>query len=145
MLFCNGDNSSKIYQLTDITGKDDLTPFTSSYCSYGFVNPEKAKELPQLGLFNKRFVLGDALISGMGTANVVCYQNNLDAPYPFNVPGGITLTSDEADIEFNLDERSQRFFVDFIQTNGTFKLSRLSLVLGQDKWSPISGVTRLSI
>lgn len=146
MLICNGIGSSKIYQLGSYqSGEDDSVPFTSSYTTYGFVSQEKAKESPALGLFNKRYVLYDALISGSGNANIGFFQNTLDAPYPFFTPGGIPLNNPEInDREGGLDEYGQRLFcrVSMGQDGnaGWFSLSRLSLSIGADKWAPIRGV-----
>jgi hypothetical protein len=148
MLFCNGIGSSKIYQLGSYTsGADDGIPFTSSYCTYGFVSQDKAKENPVFGMHNKRFVLYDFLISGNGSINAgtltaTFFQNVLQAPYPFAVPGGIVLSDPAAnDIEGPLDELAQRLFVE-VKTTGLgcyFNLSRLTLVAQADAWNAIRG------
>jgi hypothetical protein len=142
MMFCNGIGSSKIYYLGDTpNGQDDGTAFTSSYCSYGFVDPEQAEQNPMFGEFNKRFVYWDLLVEGEGTASLTFYQNTLDAPYPFAVPGGVTLSSPAAnDLEGNLNEYGQRMFTEIVMENGWFDLSRVSLVGGKDRWAPNRGV-----
>ncbi len=148
LMFCNGIQSSKIYTLGSYTaGADDGVPFRSSYCTYGFVDQAKAKENPVFGMHNKRYVYYDLLISGNGSINggtlsIEFFQNVLNAPYPFTVPGGVTL-SDPAtnDIEGPLDELGQRMFVE-ISTYGEgcyFNLSRITLVAQADAWSPIRG------
>ena len=93
MMFCNGISSSKIYMLESYTsGADDNAPFVSSYCTYGFVDQTKAAENPAFGKHNKRYNYYDLLVSGngsvyAGTLDLVCFQNVLNAPYPFTVPG----------------------------------------------------------
>jgi hypothetical protein len=149
LMFCNGIQSSKIYTLGSYTaGADDGVPFRSSYCTYGFVDQSKAKENPVFGMHNKRYCYYDLLMSGNGSINggtlsIEFFQNVLQAPYPFTVPGGVTL-SDPAtnDIEGPLDELGQRMFVE-ISTYGEgcyFNLSRITLVAQADAWSPIRGV-----
>ena len=143
MLFCNGVQSSKIYQLGSFTtGADDGTPFPQSYCTYGFVDQNKAKENPAFGMHNKRYVYFDLLASGAGTAGLTFYQNTLNAPYPFEVPGGVALSSPAAnDIEGPLDEFAQRLFVEISLSgvNSWFNLSRATLVAAADSWSPLRG------
>jgi hypothetical protein len=148
MLFCNGIGSSKIYSLGSYqAGADDGVPFPSSYCTYGFVDQKKAKENPVFGLHNKRYVYWDFLISGSGdinsgTLSITFFQNVLQAPYPFSVPGGVTLSDPAAnDIEGPLDEFAQRLFVE-ISTFGVgcyFNISRMTLVAQADAWSPLRG------
>lgn len=141
MMFCNGTASSKIYYLgSDETGNDDGVDFTSSYCTYGFVDSNKEAENPMLGQHNKRYAYYDLLVSGSGTANLEFFQNVLEAPYPFDVPGGIALSNPAAnDVEGPLDELSQRLFAEISITGGWFDLSRLTLVGAADKWSKIRG------
>jgi hypothetical protein len=149
MMFCNGNASSKIYTLGSYTtGADDSTPFVSSYCTYGFVDQNKAAENPAFGKHNKRYVYYDLVLFGSGsiaagTLSVEFFQNVLGAPYPFIVPGGITL-SDPAtnDIEGPLDEFAQRLFIE-IKTIGSgcyFNLCRATLVAAADSWSPLRGM-----
>jgi hypothetical protein len=70
------------------------------------------------------------------------FQNSLQAPYPFIVPGGVTLSDPMTnDIEGQLDEFAQRLFVEF-WTYGVgcyFNISRATLVAQADAWSPIRG------
>jgi hypothetical protein len=148
VMFCNGIGSSKIYTLGSYTaGADDSVPFISSYCTYPFVNQDKAGQLPAFGNHNKRYVYYDLLLSGNGSINdgtlaVTFYQNVLQAPYPFIVPGGITLSDPAAnDIEGPLDELGQRMFIE-VSTYGAgcyFNLSRATLVAAADVWNPLRG------
>lgn len=141
MLFCNGNRTSKIYYLgSEKTGKDDGANFRSTYCTFGFVDAARAEQVPLLGDHNKRFAYYDLLASGSGTADMTFYQNVLEAPYPFEVPGGVELSDPAAnDIEGPLDEYSQRLFVEFGIDEGWFNLSRLTLVGARDKWANIRG------
>ena len=149
MMFCNGVQSSKIYTLGSYqAGADDGVPFISSYCTYGWVSEDKAEQNPILGSFNKRFVYYDLLVEGnadinSGTLSLTFYQNQLEAPYPFVVPGGITLTNPAAnDIEGPLDEFGMRLFME-IKTNGVgcwFNLSKVKLIAQLDAWAQLRGV-----
>lgn len=143
MLFCNGIGSSKIYALGSYTsGNDDGAAFPKSYCTYGFVSEKKAMEQPVFGEFNKRFALWDVLASGKGTVSLTFFQNILGAPYPFAVPGGITLADPQYnDIQGPLNEFSMRMFVEMKANDATtyFNWSRCTLVGQADPWSPIRG------
>ena len=148
MLFCNGVGSSKIYQLGSYqSGADDGVPFVSSYCTYGFISEKKAEANPMFGLANKRYAEYDFLLSGSGSINsgtlsITFFQNVLSAPYPFAVPGGVTLSDPAAnDIFGPLNEYAQRLFVE-VKTVGVgcyFNLSRLTLMGAADAWAPIPG------
>jgi hypothetical protein len=141
MLFCNGIQSSKIYYLDpDEAGYDDGAAFTSSYCTYGFVDETKAAELPMFGVHNKRYRFWDLLANGEGTADLTFYQNVLSAPYPFEVPGGVDLTDPAAnDLQGPLDEYAQRLFVEIVMNDGWFNLSRLTLSGAADSIAPVRG------
>jgi hypothetical protein len=141
MMFCNGIGSSKMYTLgTAPTGEDDSGPFTSSYCTYPFIDPEHAEANPMFGQWNKRYAYYDLLAEGSGTASLTFYQNVLEAPYPYTVPGGVTLSSPAAnDIEGPLNEFAQRLFVEMVMTDGWFRISRVTLAGGQDVWAQIRG------
>ena len=140
-MICNGIGSSKIYTLTGPQGYDDMVPFTSSYCTYGFINQAKAQEQPLFGLFNKRYLGYDALLSGSGNASITFYQNILAAPYPYSTPGGIALSDPAAnDIEGDLNEFAQRLFCEVVVSEGYFNLSRVTLYGKADAWSPIRGI-----
>lgn len=142
VMFCNGTATSKIYYLGgENTGQDDGKAFTSSYCTYGFVDPEQAESNKMFGQYNKRYAGWDMLSNGSGNASMTFYQNVLEAPYPFAIPGGITL-SDPADndLEGDLDEYAQRLFIEVVMQQGWFQMSRLTLFGAMDKWAPSRGV-----
>ena len=141
VMFCNGIGSSKIYYLDPANaGYDDGVPFTSSYCTYGFIDISKQTELPMFGQHNKRYRFWDLLANGQGTLGMTFYQNVLTAPYPFEVPGGIELSDPAAnDIQGPLDEYAQRLFVEVVMTDGYFNLSRLTLSGQADAFAQIRG------
>lgn len=140
MMFCNGIQSSNIYTLTGPKGVDDGADFTSSYCCYGFVDADKAAEMPMFGLYNKRYVGYDALIEGEGNVQPIFYQNSLSARYPFSTPGGIDLEYPQTnDVQNPLDEYAQRLFPEFVMEHGWFNLSRLTLAGAADRWAPWRG------
>lgn len=141
MLFCAGDNSSFISDLSSpVAGVDNGNPFPHSYCTYAFVSEEKAQMNPMLGEWNKRYALWDLLVKGQGTASLTFYQNTLNAPYPYAVPGGITLTDPAPNnLTGPLNAYGMRLFVEILmQGAGTsFNLSRVLLAANQDPWAPI--------
>jgi hypothetical protein len=141
VMFCNGINSSKIYYLdSSVRGFDDGVPFTSSYCTYGFIDMAKASELPMFGQHNKRYRFWDGLISGEGTLNISFFQNVLEAPYPFEVPGGVELSDPAANnIQGPLDEFAQRLFVEVVMNDGWFEINRLTLSGQADAFAKIRG------
>lgn len=141
MMLCNGIGSSKIYYLGSAqTGQDDGVDFTSSYCTYPFIDSTKEESNPMFGQHNKRYAYYDLLASGNGTATFEFFQNVLAAPYPYEVPGGVTLSNPAAnDLEGPLDELAQRLFAEISITGGWFSLSRITLVGANDKWSTIRG------
>lgn len=140
VMFCNGISSSKIYYLNpDEAGFDDGVPFTSSYCTYGFIDDAKASELPMFGMHNKRYRLWDILADIDGTASLTFYQNNLNAPYPFVVPGGIGPATSANDIQGPMDEYAQRIFAEIVMENGSFNLSQMTLSGAADSIAPVRG------
>lgn len=141
VMFCNGIGSSKIYYLDPTQqGFDDGAPFVSSYCTYGFIDANKAETTPIFGQFNKRYRFFDLLVNGEGTGDLTFYQNVLEAPYPYEVPGGIELSNPSAnDIQGPLDEYAQRLFVEIVMTNGWFNMSRLTLSGAADSFAPVRG------
>jgi hypothetical protein len=152
LMFCNGIQSSKIYELGDYqTGLDDGTPFKSSYCTYGAVSTEKEKENPTFGMHNKQAVYYDGIVTGSpetgpvnqnqanGIVQMSFFQNTLTAPSPYVVPGGLDLTDPNNDIEGPLDEYAQRLFVELSVLGGWFRLSRMTIVMQQAPWSPLRG------
>jgi len=140
VMFCNGIGSSKIYYLNaDEAGYDDGVPFTSSYCTYGFVDMSKAAELPMFGAHNKRYRFWDLLTQITGNASMTFYQNSLSASYPFVVPGGIGPADGTNDLQGPLDEYAQRLFVEIVMTQGSFNLSRMTLSGAADSIAPVRG------
>ena len=140
VMFCNGINSSKIYYLNPAeAGFDDGVPFTSSYCTYGFIDESKAAELPMFGVHNKRYRFWDILAAIDGNASLTFFQNSLTAPYPFEVPGGIGPCDNTNDLQGPLDEYAQRLFVEIIMADGSFNLSRMTLSGAADTIAPIRG------
>jgi len=141
VMICNGISSSKIYFLdTTLRGFDDGVPFTSSYCTYGFIDTSKQDSLPMFGQFNKRYRFFDLLAGGSANASLTFYQNILEAPYPYVVPGGVDLINpSNNDIQGPLDEYAQRLFVEIVQVNGWFNMSRLTLSGAADSFAAIRG------
>jgi hypothetical protein len=152
MVFCNGVGSSKLYVLGSPTsGDDDGVPFTSSYCTYGMVSTEIEKSNPTYGCFLKRFVYASFILTGSATTGSILdnqangivqmtfYQNTLNAPYPWAVPGGCDLSDPQNNFETTMDEYAMRIFTEVSVTGGWFNLSRETLTIQQDGWAPVRG------
>ena len=145
LTICNGNGSSKIYQLSASQLSDDGVAINPFYTTFGFVSSEKAKENPLLGLHRKRFQIAQQLITGSGTANLQAYPNYLLNPntLQFNPdvytdPGGISLqVSPPDDIVRPLNISGNRVFLSY-STNAvgaTFRLSKVILVGTMDYYS----------
>ena len=92
------------------------------------------------GQFNKRYRFFDLLAGGSANASLTFYQNILEAPYPYVVPGGVDLINpSNNDIQGPLDEYAQRLFVEIVQVNGWFNMSRLTLSGAADSFAAIRG------
>jgi hypothetical protein len=152
MVFCNGISSSKLYMLVDLTsGNDDGVPFTTSYCTYGAVSTEIEKANPTFGDFQKKYVYASFILTGSnepgnislnqanGPVQMTFYQNTLNAPYPYVVPGGCDLSDPNQNYETNLDEYAMRLFTEVSVVGGWFNLSRETLTIQADGWAPVRG------
>lgn len=143
MMFCNGIGSSKIYQLstgTKPSGIDDSGPFLSSYCTSGLPGADDDEQNPNLSVWNKRFNYVSLLAKGTGTADLTLYQNTLDDPDPYVIPGGVELTDPAPDnLEYPLNALAQRLFTEISITGGAFDLAGVILAASKDRWSAIRG------
>jgi hypothetical protein len=147
LFICNGIDSSKIYQLDDNALSDDGAPIHSLYCTYSFVNAQKAVTMPILGMHNKRYTVLQFNAQGEGQMNVTMFPNDLGCRYPLTVPlglpYGITLgypINDDYVRPINI--KGQRVFLQF-ETNATnswFELCKVLITGKQDPWSSISPV-----
>jgi hypothetical protein len=141
LFICNGSDTSKIYELDDEQLSDDGVAIHSSYCTYGFVNAVKATTIPIFGMHAKRYTILQANIVGAGTANVTLWPNDLNARYPYTIPGGIKLVDPANDDAYrNLNVRGQRMFVE-TSTNAVgsyFTLCKVLLSGMADPHSPLN-------
>ena len=141
MLVCSGlgDAALSSFQ-NEIPGADNGVPFTHSYCTYPFVDEGQAEQNPMLGQWNKRYAWWDAILSGQGTASLTFLQNILAAPYPWTVPGGLTLTDPATnDLSGPLNEYAMRMFVEIKMSglNTHFNFARFRMAANPDPWQPI--------
>ena len=141
MLVCSGLGDAALSAFTNLfKGADNGIPFTHSYCTYGFVDEKKAEANPMLGQWNKRFAWWDAILRGIGTASVTFFQNILQAPYPWTVPGGVALTDPAPnDLSGPLNEYAMRLFIEVKMKglNTNFSFCRMRLAANPDPWQPI--------
>ncbi len=129
IFFCNGIDSSKIYQLEDNQLSDDGMAIHSDYCTYGFVNAVKASTLPIFGLHTKRYTVLQFNAEGAGNAMVQLIPNDLQARYPYTIPGGINLVSPAMDDWYRpVNAKGQRMFFEF-STNAVGSWFELCKVL----------------
>ena len=143
LFVCNGIGSSKIYEFEDNQLSDDGVAIRSLYTTYGHVNAAKAVTMPIFGMHTKRYTVLQVNITGAGNAPVRLLPNDLNARYPYVIPGGITLV-DPANDDFyrNINAKGQRQFLEF-STNavGSYFTLCKSLLSGKaDPWSPLNPV-----
>lgn len=97
----NGNASGKIYKLLSTQLSDDGAAINSLYTTYGFVDPEKAKQYPLLGFHRKIWTYMQVLLKGAGACTFTFLQNNLTPALPFSTTGvslpPITLAANPAD------------------------------------------------
>jgi hypothetical protein len=140
LFICNGIGSEKIYQLLDDQLSDDGVAINGLYCSYGFVNSEKAATVPIFGYHTKRYSVLQLNVNGAGTARVRVIPNTLDARYPYTIPGGLTLHDPIMDDFYRpLNMKGQRAYIE-ISTDAVgswFNWSRALLTGKADSWSSL--------
>jgi hypothetical protein len=113
LMVCNGIDSSKIYQFDPDATSDDGAAINGLYCTYGHVNATKAVTMPVFGMHTKRFTVWQGNIQGEGNATVRFIPNDLNARYPYSIPGGINLVSPAMDDAFRpLNVKGQRVFIE---------------------------------
>jgi hypothetical protein len=141
IMICNGNASSKIYELDPNRHDDDGAAIWSLYTTYSFVNSVKAATIPIFGFFNKRYTLLQATIDGSGTAQVRILPNVLDPKYPYSIPTGIKLVSPANDDAVrSINVKAQRAFIE-VSTNAVgswWQLHKVLIAGKQDAWSSIN-------
>jgi hypothetical protein len=140
-MVCNGIESSKIYQFDINATSDDGTAIWGLYTTYGHVNAAKAVTMPIFGMHTKRFTVLQLNVQGEGNATLRLIPNDLNARYPYSVPGGINLVYPAMDDAFRpVNAKGQRMFIE-ISTNAIgswFELCKTLLTGKQDNWSPLN-------
>lgn len=133
-----GSTPGVINQMSASQTTDNGAQIPSTYSTFGFVNAEKARENPLLGLHRKRFSLLQMLLSGSGAAKIQVFPNYILNPKTlvlnpnaWTVPGGITLQQQPPDDQMRpLNVSGQRAFV-VVSSNASstsFNLSKLIMV-----------------
>lgn len=143
---CNGRANSKVYMLDPDATTDDGVAIDSLYTTYGFVNADKAQQMPMLGAFRKRWGYMTINVSGVGLLNVRFLPNQLVGPgdpttgyYPWTVPGGFNLQP----ICLNDREASANFAATrtFVELRGPdFTISALTLHGKRDVYNALRGI-----
>lgn len=132
----NGALNGKIYQLLSTQHSDDGAAINSLYTTYGFVDVNKGKENPLLGMHRKIWTYLQSLVFGSGALTIKGYANSLTPPQASQIytAPAITLSAtpfDDYERPFNL--AGNRCFMQF-STNAVgawFNLQRLILVGGE--------------
>ena len=150
--FCNGVGNSKIYRLNTKpkpgeTPTDDGAPINSLYTTYGWVSPDKAAQMPLLGLFRKLWSYITHQVSGVGTLNLRLLPNTLLGPtdssagyYPWTLPGGFPLADPCTQIhEAPLNFAATRTFLEF-STTGRMEISNVVLVGKRHPHNVVTGL-----
>lgn len=141
LFICNGIESSKIYEFDPLQRSDDGAPIYGSYCTYGFVNAVKAATIPIFGMHAKRYTVLQFNAQGAGNATIALRPNDLNARYPYFIPGGVNLNSPSMDdYAKSINCKGQRMFFE-ISTNSVgswFELNKVLLTGKQDAWSSLN-------
>jgi hypothetical protein len=139
LLYGNGISNSKIYTLDQTN--DDGAEIPWRYVTYGFGSDKDAKANPALGPGRKRWSYLISTISVVGNAIVKFYSNRLDGAITYTIPGGISTTSNDYDIERPLNIPGNRVFDEFSSggLNSTMDLSQITLVGSKDTFNAITG------
>lgn len=141
IFFCNGNESSKIYQLDPTRHDDDGAAIFSLYCTYGFVNAAKAVTMPIFGMHTKRYTVLQVTTEGSGLETLKIYPNTLSARYPYKVPVGIKINTNAQDDYFrSINVKGNRAFIE-VSTNAVgdwFALHKVLLTGKADPWSSLN-------
>jgi hypothetical protein len=141
LMVCNGIESSKIYQFDINATSDDGAAIWGLYTTYGFVNAQKAVTMPILGLHNKRYTVLQFNAQGEGNAKIRLLPNDLNARYPYSIPGGVNLSYPVMDDYMkSINAKGQRMFYE-ISTDAVgswWELCKVLLTGKADPWSPIN-------
>lgn len=149
LFLCSGYNDGTIYGLSTTQITDNGRQIAWDYCTYGFVNPAKAKENPLLGLHRKTYVKMQLTASGSGPVEINLLVDDPDTPIKtFNVWRQPVLTAQTLDYVRNLGQvgtqgtTGNRVFVELssggVGTNA--EISRVILVGNADLHSPMPSI-----
>lgn len=139
LFLCNGNQNSKIYQLSPAELDDDGAAINSYYLTYGFVKSDM-QDAKGLGLRRMLLAYLSILAEGNGNLNVSVYTQS-----PQNLPfllASIPLSQFTlGDLEAVVNVTGERFFIR-VGTNAVgsnFQMSKVVASLTPDKWSPVRG------
>jgi hypothetical protein len=138
----NSQANGKVYQFIEGRLDDDGLPFAEIYDTHAFVTPEQAQGL-RLTSTRQVFEFMRLLIDGTGDITITVYPNTLDSPYAHALlPDLILPASTDGDTELPVNEVGERLFVQFkcFSVGAGFTLSRVTLALRGDPFSPIRGI-----
>jgi hypothetical protein len=138
----NSQANGKVYQFIEGRLDDDGLPFAQIYDTHAFVTPEQAQAL-KLTSTRQVFEFMRLLIDGTGDITISVFPNTLDSPYGHALlPDLILPASTNGDTELPVNEVGERLFVQFkcFSVGAGFTLSRVTLALRGDVFSPVRGV-----
>lgn len=143
LYICNGRENSKVYFLDPNATTDDGIPIDSLYTTFGFVDAQKAQQMPGLGMMNKRTGYLSLNASSPTSANlkVRFLPNQLIGPTDstvgyntWTVPGGLNLTPVCLyDLRCAVNFFATRTFVEW--RGSDWSVSSLMLHMKADIWS----------
>lgn len=138
LFVCNGTGTSKIYSFDDNQLSDDGTAIPFRYTTYGFIDADKAKEMPMFGLQRKLYTDVQVLAEGSGSLGIRAIPNNLSSKFPYTVPnGGLGLSAvPEDDYLVPLNVAGQRIFMEFTQNavGSSVNLSKMIMLGKEHPW-----------
>lgn len=143
IFFCNGNMNGKLYSLSSTALTDDGAQINWDYCTYGFINPAKAKENPLLGFHRKRYVKMQLTAEGSGLVKINLLGDDINSPTTsFNVWKQPVLSSQVLDYVRNLNIGANRVFVE-LSSGGlstSANISRIILVGNADLHAPMPSI-----
>jgi hypothetical protein len=138
----NSQANGKAYQLIEGRLDDDGSAFAEIYTTHGFVTPEQAQAL-KLTSTRQIYEFMRLLIDGTGDLTMTVFPNTLTSPYAHALLPDLTLpASTNGDTEVPVQEVGERLFIQFkcFSVGAGFTLSRVTLAMRSDPWSPVRGV-----
>lgn len=139
--FCGDTGAGKIYQQVPGLYSDDGEAMHCQYVTYRFPKTAEA-QATQLGQEMLQAEYLSMLIQGEGNLDLTVYPNSLDSPYANTLlPVELDPVAPWGDTETPLNEMGNGFFFGFVvnDVDEWFELSKLTVALSVNPWSPVRG------